>query len=170
MADEVRRYATISDDGLYRYSLGRYWAWPASNRIAVFVGLNPSTADGETDDATIRVCMGYARRWGYGGLLMLNLFALRATDPRELADAQAHGVDPVGPKNHDYLDSAHPLRTHSFTVACWGAHPMTKTLEAKRSIARLGIVYALATTKDGSPCHPLRQRTGITPRLWTPPQ
>ena len=74
-----------SDDRRYRYELSRIW--DAALPPVLFVGMNPSTADEEQDDPTIRRCIRFARDWGYGGLLMGNLYALRATDPQELTRA-----------------------------------------------------------------------------------
>ena len=91
--------ATISDCGRYRYGLWRIWNWQLPN--AVFIMLNPSTADAETDDPTIRRCVGFARSWDLGGVHIANLFALRASDPGELANAQ----DPIGSANDMYLVS-----------------------------------------------------------------
>ncbi len=111
--------AVLSPCRTWRYRLWRSLdnggdPWP------VFVGLNPSTADENEDDRTIRRCRGFSKRWGYGGFYMLNLFALRATDPREL---KVH-EDPVGPENMDYIhDMCRSCQTSgSLIVACWGNH------------------------------------------------
>ena len=82
LGDTMRREAEISPCGLHRYRLTREWA-PTLPTIA-FVMLNPSTADGEIDDPTIRRCIGFARDLGYGRLHVVNLFTYRATDPREV--------------------------------------------------------------------------------------
>lgn len=74
--------ASLSADGLYRYRLDRIW--DEDRAIVNFVMLNPSTADADTDDATIRKCIKFAQDWGHGGIIVTNLFAWRATDPREL--------------------------------------------------------------------------------------
>ena len=74
--------AEISKCGCYRYALWRVWSEDVS--CAMFVGLNPSIADAEGDDPTLRRCIAYARSWGYGGVCIGNLFAYRATDPNEL--------------------------------------------------------------------------------------
>ena len=73
------RHAVFSPCRTYRYALSRVWA--ADKPYALFIGLNPSTADETLDDPTIRRCIDFAKRWGYGGLVMANLFAYRATDP-----------------------------------------------------------------------------------------
>ncbi len=96
-------YAYLSEDRRYRYSLTRLIADPQYGCLGederggtvTFVGLNPSTADETTDDPTIRRCIRFAREWGFDRLKMVNLFAYRATDPRDLWAADA----PIGPEN-----------------------------------------------------------------------
>ncbi len=72
---DMERSAVLSDCGTYRYALGRIWN--PTTPPALFIGLNPSTADARQDDPTIRRCIRFARDWGYGGLLMGNLYAYR---------------------------------------------------------------------------------------------
>ena len=79
------RHAVFSPCRTYRYALSRVWA--ADKPYALFIGLNPSTADETLDDPTIRRCIDFAKRWGYGGLVMANLFAYRATEPSEMKAA-----------------------------------------------------------------------------------
>jgi hypothetical protein len=92
-ADGMGCGAVISACRRYRYDLTRSWA--DGTGCVAFVGLNPSTADGSKDDATLRKCIGFAKRWGFSALHMLNLFAWRDRHPRGLLDA----IDPVGPHN-----------------------------------------------------------------------
>jgi hypothetical protein len=112
-APGMRRNAMLSDDGKYRFALTR--EWDADKPTLVFVMLNPSTADAYTDDATIRTCIALAKRWGYGGLCVVNLYALRATDPAALLAA----ADPVG-KNNDIAISA--AASGRDVIVAWGAH------------------------------------------------
>lgn len=139
--------AAFSECRKYRYSLWRRWG---ESTMAAFIGLNPSTADETQDDPTIRRCIAFAKRWNCGGLVMLNLFAFRATDPNEMK----RETDPVGPLN----DKAIRVVTHlcSPVVCCWGAHGG----HHNRSSVVLGIVGRLNTkhlglTKAGQPKHPL---------------
>lgn len=142
--------AEFSPDGVYRYRLWR--EWDASLPRCAFVMLNPSTADASQNDPTIRRCIGYATRWGYGALDVVNLFGYRATNPRELRTA----LDPVGPGNDEaILWAARVCRT---VFAAWGVHGAfrgrdryVEQLLAEQSIG----IYALGLTKDGHPRHPL---------------
>jgi hypothetical protein len=127
--------------------------WNPRERRAIFIGLNPSTADERTDDPTIRRCIGYARRWRCGSMVMINLFALRSTDPRGLTLV----VDPVGPENRERLRS-HLDTAPALVVAAWGCIPPHVRPLAQSSIdalrARRG-VRVLGLNADGSPKHPL---------------
>lgn len=144
--------AVLSDDGVYRYSLTRRWADGPSVR---WVMLNPSTADAEVDDPTIRRCVSFARRWGYGSIVVHNLFALRATDPRELRQHP----DPVGPDNDAVLRGERHLPGEvAVTVCAWGAHAAA----VDRGRAVLALLedarvhpFALGLTAAGHPRHPL---------------
>ena len=82
----------------------------------MFVGLNPSTADEIKDDPTSRKCMRFAQSWGYGGIILANLFAYRATDPRELKGVS----DPVGPENDHWLNRL--ADEAGIVIAAWGIH------------------------------------------------
>lgn len=142
-----RRSATFDPARTYRYVLQRRWSDAAP---AVFVMLNPSTADAMVDDPTIRRCLGFARRERRGGLVVVNLFALRATDPKAL---YAHR-DPVGPANDAVL--AATCAQADLLIAAWGAHGSLHGRD--QAVARLLAgrdVQCLGTTKDGHPCHPL---------------
>jgi hypothetical protein len=151
-----RAAATISADGLYRYRLERWWNEDVP--AVLFVMLNPSTADARDDDPTIRRCVGFARSWGAGGLLVGNLYALRATDPRGLVGVD----DPVGPENDDHLFRM--SRVAARTVVAWGAWPGPDRYRPARVMAALcgqaigARAYALGRTKAGAPRHPLYLR------------
>jgi len=145
----MKRAATIDPTGRYRYSLWR--EWDASGPRVAFVLLNPSTADADRDDPTVRRCIGLARAWGCGSLEVVNLFACRATNPgvlREVADA-------VGPENERYLREA--ARRAQRIVLAWGARGGLHGRD--RVILRLlgtgDPLDCLGTTRDGQPRHPL---------------
>lgn len=153
----VYSQAVISDDGQYRYELIRRWG---DDPMLEFIMLNPSTADADTDDPTIRRCLGFAKSWGNGGLLVRNLYAYRATDPRQLKFVD----DPFGPLNDDYLRNniAH------LTIVAWGAHPMalsSRWLQAGR-LRRPNGLWCLGMTANGSPRHPLYVKGSATPIAW----
>ena len=151
----TRREARISDCGLYRYRLERWWDGQFSGALH-FVMLNPSTADGRIDDPTMRRVVGFARRDGFSGAVVLNLFAMRATDPAELARA----ADPVGPENVHHLTRL--LRDSALLgapiVCAWGAHPIAR-IAARRFVAEARLERArlccLGRTKEMAPRHPL---------------
>lgn len=141
----MRRDAVISSCGLYRYRLSR--DWDEGKRI-VFIGLNPSTADAEVDDPTIRRLIGFSRDWGYTGFGILNLFAYRAMDPRKLREC----VDPVGPDNHQFIAAA--CDSKLLTVAMWGKGGEYRN--EGRFVGRLfSNLMCFGKNKDGSPKHPL---------------
>lgn len=141
--------ATLSPCGKYRYRLERRWG---EGNPCTFIMLNPSTADAEQDDPTIRRCIGFAKREGYGALVVVNLFAYRATNPLELAKRD----DPIGPDNDLHLlVGASYLST---TIAAWGAHAMAmkRGVEVAHYLAQQAIgLKCLGVTKSGAPRHPL---------------
>lgn len=145
------RDAHISDCGVYRYWLMREWN---AELPKLYVNmLNPSTADGLVDDNTIRKLIGFAKAYGYGGLVVVNLFALRSTDPDALL---AHPA-PAGPDNDAILHRV--ANTQKLIVLAWGAHPAA-AVRAKYVIDTYykpsGIaMQCFGTNKDGSPKHPL---------------
>jgi hypothetical protein len=156
-SDGLVRLATFSNDRAYRYRLERWW--DPTLRPAMFVGLNPSTANETEDDPTIRRCIRFAREWGLGGLVMLNLFALVSTDPSSLARA----ADPVGEANDMYLH-AH-ARDAGVVIAAWGAFPEAHGRAAAVVEAELLGEYAvLGLTQQGHPRHPLYMRADCRPR------
>lgn len=151
----MERRAKISECGQYRYWLSRRWGELRAGRPPiVFVMLNPSTADHEIDDPTIRRCISFAKREMAHGLMVMNLFALRATDPMAL---RTH-PDPVGPENDDEIRRL--LGDGYATVVCaWGAHSVAATrAEAFVRLTAGRSMYCLGMTKHGDPRHPLYVR------------
>lgn len=154
--EQMERGATISSCGRYRYALWRKWK---PGPMCVFVGLNPSTADAQLDDPTIRRCIGFAQGWGFSGLMMLNLFAYRATNPADMKAA----TDPIGPDNDDALRYASYNTT--MVIAAWGANGTFKgrDQQVREMLPRL---HYLHLTKDGHPGHPLYLPGSLRPKLW----
>ena len=173
----MRGGATFSGDHRYRYTLTRTFreyetlAW---SHHVIFIMLNPSTANAEIADPTVRRCITYARDWGYHGLVVLNLFALRATDPKALYSAD----DPIG----DFNDAAirgclknYRERQISFgkiywhpanVIAAWGEHgsylnraeQVIKILQEEAQP-----VSVLRLNKGGQPAHPLYLPRNLVP-------
>lgn len=146
----MKRTALIC--GPYRYALGREWS--ERGPWASFIMLNPSTADALDDDPTIRRCIGFAQREGMAGMVVVNLFAYRATDPRDLLKAR----DPFGPANFGHLIDA---MAASLCIVGWGANKVARRpldmahLVADEAEKRGCHLKCLGVNKDGSPKHPL---------------
>ncbi|MEX2446608.1 MAG: DUF1643 domain-containing protein [Dehalococcoidia bacterium] len=144
--------ASFSRDGRYRYSLRR--SWDAGPHV-VWVMLNPSRATAEEDDPTLRRCAGFSRRWGFGSLEVVNLFAAVATEPADLRRFE----DPVGPANDRALRAA--LVGADLVVAAWGAGHGGLLGRAARVRRRLDGAWCLGVTASGDPRHPLRLPAGL---------
>jgi hypothetical protein len=138
----------------YRYVLTRKWD-PALPTV-LFIALNPSTADERRDDPTVRRCVSFARSWGFGRLVIANLFAFRATDPSRLADVR----DPVGPRNDVWLERL--SIDADMTIAAWGIHGNLAN-RASSVLPRLTKTHHLGLTKHGYPRHPLYLPGSIEP-------
>ena len=138
----------------WRYELRR--VWERRGKLVAFVGLNPSTADETHDDPTVRRCIGFAERWGYGGLIMLNAFAFRATDPYDMITAD----DPVGTENDRHILAA--TAEASLTVVAWGNHGRWAGRSA-HLMTLMGRVSALDINTTGEPRHPLYVRGDTKP-------
>lgn len=155
------RGATLSNDALYRYLLWR--RWDKEKPRALFIMLNPSTADAEVDDPTIRRCIGFARTWGLGGIRVCNLFPFRATDPAELMKADI----PEGYGNLGYIEKG--VDTGGVSIAAWGAHQMSARQQnnVRNLFYELGVpLYALGVTKHGAPRHPLYLSGSTVPIVY----
>jgi hypothetical protein len=149
-------YGALFDvNGRYRYSLWR--AWSAYHPRIAFVLLNPSTADEQRNDPTIRRCIGFARTWKFGSMEVVNLFAYRATDYRELSRAN----DPIGEDNNRFLMQA--VERCSTVVLGWGTRGtfLSRDRQVMSLLTGRNDVYCLGMTKDGQPRHPLYVK-GVT--------
>lgn len=153
MIDGIKADAVISECGKFRYRLTR--TWDEALRPSCFLMLNPSTADAEQDDATIRSCMRLSRAQGAGGIVVVNLYAYRATDPADLRKAGY----PVGPENDEHVRKAaeqgHPV------IAAWGANAQPlRVWHVKQLLKKAGVtVHCFGVTKKGQPGHPLYVET-----------
>lgn len=156
--------AEYSDCELYRYTLTRVWD-PGGAR-ALFIMLNPSTATEVQNDPTVERCERRARTLGFGAFRVLNIFAWRATDPRDMRAAR----DPVGPENNraivDSLDWADRV------ICAWGTHGkhLGRGPEVERLLRRAGAdLYHLGLSKEGHPKHPLYIGYTVQPVPWPDP-
>ena len=151
-ATGLSKWATLSPDGRYRYLLGRQVLLGLHNKTMLFIMLNPSVADAETDDPTIRRCIYFARREACARLEVVNCYALRSTDPKALRSAD----DPVGPENAKHVRSA--VARADVIVYAWGNLGPAHVLDSIHE----GIVVpsgktpmCLGRNKNGQPRHPL---------------
>ena len=152
-------WATFSSCGTYRYALGR--VWDVNRSLLLFVMLNPSTADSYQNDPTVRRCIKWANLWGYGGLLVGNLFALRSPNPKALY----HASDPVGPDNDRSL--LEMFQQASKTIVAWGTHGTYRNRSLQVRELLDGNLYCLKQTANGEPGHPLYLPTLSEPVLWS---
>lgn len=163
-------FAVFDADRRYRYALGRSWG-PGAWRAHCL--LNPSTADAFIVDATITRCLKRAKADGFGGILVVNLFAHRSRHPTDLLLAD----DPVGPTCDDFITGM-PENVWREVIVGWGCGPSSKrgrALVADRArvvgdlLAEHGWdTAALQVNADGSPKHPLYCKTEDVPTPWSP--
>jgi hypothetical protein len=136
----------------WRYALSRKWTADAAPRFVNFILLNPSTADETQDDPTIRRCRGFAEREGFKAMVVTNLFAFRATKPRDLFAA----ADPVGPDNDVVLFEV--ARAASGVILGWGNHGSFQDQDIQiLTMLRANHItcHVLGWTKGMEPRHPL---------------
>ena len=159
----VKRAASISECGTYRWTLQRRWA--AGERVC-WIMLNPSTADAERDDPTVLRCMAFSRSWGYGGLIVVNLYPFRSSKPAECrrwAEWDQNGPDYYARdalhRNKDVVALA--AKRSALVVAAWGAGNWDDMWSQQVAEAVSGgeqpwsSIFCLGLTADGSPKHPL---------------
>ena len=143
--------AVFSEDRRYRYLLRRRVG--DSEKRVLFVMLNPSQADEERNDPTIRRCIGFARGWGFGVLEVVNLFAFMSTNPKVLLEAE----DPVGSGNDGAIRTA--MQSADFIVLAWGNNGLLhekRATEVTAMVRKAAQPYCLGLTVKGAPKHPLR--------------
>ena len=153
----MKKGASFDRARVFRYSLHR--VWDTRLPLVTFVGLNPSTADENEDDPTIRRCMKFAQSWACGGLVMTNLFAFRSTCPDFLFAAK----DPIGRDNDEFLRRA--ARESSLVIAAWGNHGkhLSRDVQVQSFFPKL---HYLRLTRSGQPGHPLYLPGGLRPCVW----
>lgn len=151
---------------VHRYTLWRYWRAARMPRYIVWIGLNPSTATETTNDPTITRCIQFSKRWGFEAMVMLNLFAYRSTDPKNLKDLTL--AKAIGNDNNHWITRV--SLSADKIVACWGtngslhdrATDVTKIIT--NNINRK--LYVLELNGDGSPQHPLYVHSHTTLKRW----
>ena len=146
--------AVFSNDRSRRYALWR--VWDRSKGYVLFIGLNPSIANETISDPTVTRCRKFAERWGYGGVLMGNLYSKVSTDPSGVDFNERDDL------NTQYLSSMHNLS--GLTVVCWGSNAdlnvATETVYyLKKCHMTFKSFYCFAINKNGSPKHPLYLRS-----------
>jgi len=145
----IKKSAVFSKCRKYRYSLTR--SWNSADGYVLFIGLNPSIADETIDDPTLTRCINFAKDWGYGGLIMVNLFAYMSTYPTDLKKVKL----PIGNNNNKHILKNH--QKSQLTVAAWG----NDGCFLKRDKEVLKIIsnpMCLNINKSGQPAHPLYQK------------
>lgn len=149
-ADGVRCFALFDSTRRYRYSLFRDFSATPKSRLNV-IGLNPSTADETRDDLTVTKCQRWAREWGYDGLVVTNIFALRSTNPKALAAVP----DPVG-LDCDWWLQVEAQRA-AMVLCAWGdSGPGDwRPRQVSKLLAGLDL-HCFGTTASGQPRHPSR--------------
>ena len=148
----------FSKSGLYRYSLRRTWA-NGSRKQVLFIGLNPSIADSGSDDPTIRRCVKFAKDWGFNSLEVVNLFAFRATYPKDLFGE----AKPEGLHNDSWIKMAH--QRSALTIACWGSAGIYRN-RSRTVMDLVNNLFCIRVNRDNSPSHPLYLNSKLTPRPY----
>src|SRR5438105_7106500 len=152
--------AKFSSCRRWRYLLWR--RWDERKPVANFLMLNPSTADEFKLDPSCTRARVYAEQWGYGGLIVTNVFGWRATDPAEMKAAH----DPVGRGNDAAILRA--AREAAIVVCAWGNHGAH--LERSKKILQLlkdVDLHVLKMNGGGEPAHPLYLRAALKPKRWS---
>lgn len=165
--------AVMSDCARYRYRLDRdvdNLALDPVDAPVLFIGINPSTADADHDDATIRKMTGFVRRWGFTRFMVANVFPYRATNVKALRKLDAPTA--MGSDNYTHLRGM--LDECGFVVPCWGQMdkvPKHLTFQMTRMLAILMFVKKPVLTfglnHDGSPKHPLMLSYETKLQVWT---
>lgn len=161
MGETMRGWAKFSECERYRYTLGRRWA--TGGRRVCFCLLNPSTADAKVLDPTLTRCHRYAVAWGFHAMDVVNVFALRSTDPKGLKLVD----DPIGPENDAHITRL--AKQADLVIAGWGTHGalMDRGQSAYELLGKVSQPKCLAVTKHGFPKHPLYLRADLKPIDFT---
>ncbi len=164
VTNSLRGSATFDQSQRYRYRLSRFWsdAGDSCNHVT-FIMLNPSQANAEEDDPTIRACSQFTQAWGYACFKVVNLFAYRTPHPSMLKQV----ADPIGPENDRYLIQA--ATSADQVILAWGnqgrllnrARDVLSLLDSHRQK-----FYCLGHNHSGHPRHPLYIKRTVVPKPW----
>lgn len=161
--ETIEKGAEISDCGKYRYKLWR--VWDKNLPKVLFIMLNPSTADGSADDPTIRRCIGFAKAWGYGGIMVGNISPFRATNPKELLGLKLD-------REYALVRNINSQRINKMayeceiTVLAYGNSPIPVPVYIFHVTNK---VHCINETAKGFPSHPLYLKKNLTPKLYKYP-
>ena len=151
----MKRDAILSKCGKYRYSLSR--EWNKKKGKVLFIMLNPSKADNKLDDPTVKRCICFANSWGYGGIMIANLFAFRTTYPKELFKVKY----PEGKNNLKHIKNM--IKTSNLVICAWG----NKQGSPPKYLCELTDLFYLKILSDGkTPAHPLRLKKDLKPQKF----
>lgn len=155
----MESFAEISKCEKYRYQLGRKWS---EGKTVNFIMLNPSTADANLDDPTIRRCISFAKKFGFGSLIVTNLWAYRSTDPNIITSLSAE--EAYGPENTSHILEC--AKSCNLLIVAWGTHGMmgNRVLNHLREYK----LWCLGKTKAGYPKHPLYLSGNTELEIWRP--
>ncbi len=164
LSDDVKASAEYSPCGRYRYELHRRWNQDQPTKSIMFLMMNPSTATEFVDDPTVKKCRYYANRWDFNHLIIGNVFAYRATNPKELLKVD----DPQGTENLYRLQKL--LTEHNpFLVCAWGRIPkrLSNIEEQAMQLVKGYEPHVLRLNKVGKPYHPLYLPNDTTSISWS---
>ena len=151
----IHKDAKFSSCRRYRYALWRIWDF--SKPSAMFIGLNPSTADETKDDPTIRRCINFAKSWDYGGIYVTNLFAYRSNSPNKMKIQS----NPIGDENDKWIKKL--SQKSGVIIAAWGNDG--SHLNRSRIIeCKIPNLKCIKKNKSGQPSHPLYLKSNLKPK------
>ena len=155
--------ATFSEDNLYRYTLTR--KWNAGDKTLVITMMNPSIASETILDPTIRKILQWSILWGYDQLIVLNLFAYRSTEMKQIFKVS----NPIGPANDYHIIETLENNKSAIFIAAWGkkGNFLERDHQIRNIYTNLGIpLHYLVLNSDGTPAHPLYLPKTTIPILW----
>ncbi|SFV56482.1 hypothetical protein MNB_SV-14-19 [hydrothermal vent metagenome] len=147
----------LSKDRKYRYFLSR--VWDKTKPMVMIIGLNPSTADETEDDPTTERCISFSKSWGYGGVYMLNLFAFRSTQPKDMFNE----LNPIGLKNDDYIKIY--SKKVDIIICAWGNNGGYKN-RSQYIREEFDNLFYIKLNQTGEPSHPLYLKSDLLPKKW----